>query len=100
MSDINFNLPPGSRAHGIKRKRIETPSQIALRNAKAAERKKVKRKNSEMTPALKVFTELGQQLTNDACLEYIRCFQGNRISQIRPDGWLSSPSPLSWSRTC
>ena len=92
MDDIISGLPLGSRVSGIKRKRIETPAQIALRNAKAVERNAAKRKNNGINTVFKEFYELSKQNTEDACLEYIKRFQGNRMAHLRPDGWLSSPS--------
>lgn len=93
MDDIDSKFPPGSRVHGIKRKRIETPEQIARRNAKATERNRAKRKSRGFDPEFNIFLELGRQSTYEACLEYISLFQGKRTSKIRPDGWLSSPTP-------
>lgn len=93
MIDENLNLPLGNRIHGIKRPRIETPEQISIRNSKARERKKIKKTANGFSPVLKVLVELGKLHTNDACIEYIRLFQGNRTAHLRPEGWLSSPLP-------
>lgn len=93
MSDPNSNLLSGNRVHGIKRKRIETPAQIALRNARAVKRRATNSKNNGITTVFKEFSELSKQNTEDACLEYVRRFQGNRTAKLRPDGWLSSPLP-------
>jgi len=92
MNDINSNPPAGSRVHGIKRKRIETPAQIALRNARAAERYKAKQENKEVTPEFRILLDLGKQQSKDSYLDYLKCFYNNRTGNLRAEGWIASPT--------
>jgi hypothetical protein len=93
MNDDISNLSSLGRISGVKRKRIETPAQIASRNFRAKVRRAAKRKIIGETTLFKDFYELGKLNTEDACLEYVELFQGIRITQLRPEGWLSKPSP-------